>query len=85
MAADDITCHVGPQYTNNALVNVGTGGMFKVPSLIGLAARAPYMHDGCAVTLRDRFTTCGNSPLHGNTATLSAAQLDDLIAFLESL
>jgi hypothetical protein len=79
------TCHSGPLYTNNMLVDVGTGGKFKVPSLLGLAARAPYMHDGCAATLRDRFGTCGGGDLHGKTSQLSQAQLTDLIAFLDSI
>jgi cytochrome c peroxidase len=59
--------------------------MFKVPSLLGVAVRAPYMHDGCAATLRDRFGACGGGDLHGKTSTLSETQLSDLIAFLESL
>jgi hypothetical protein len=80
-----ITCHTGPLYTNNMLVNVGTGGSFKVPSLLGVGARAPYMHDGCAATLRDRFGYCGGGDLHGKTSTLTEAQLSDLTAFLESL
>jgi len=29
--------------TNKSLVNVGTGNLFKVPSLLGVGARAPYM------------------------------------------
>jgi len=78
-----INCHSGPMYTTNQLVDVGRG-IFKVPSLIGVGARAPYLHDGCAATLMDRFTTCAH-PSHGNTANLSATQLTDLIAFLESL
>jgi hypothetical protein len=80
-----IGCHSGPLYTNNMLVNVGTGATFKVPSLLGVAVRAPYMHDGCAASLRDRFGYCGGGDLHGKTSTLSEAQLSDLIAFLESL
>jgi hypothetical protein len=80
-----ITCHSGPLYTNNTLMNVGTGATFKVPSLLGVAARAPYMHDGCAATLRDRFGYCGGGDSHGKTSTLSEAQLSDLVAFLESL
>jgi hypothetical protein len=80
-----ITCHSGPLFTNNTLVYVGTGGTFKVPSLLGVAARAPYMHDGCAASLRDRFGYCGGGDLHGKTSTLSETQLGDLIAFLESL
>ena len=57
----------------------------QVPSLLGLAVRAPYMHDGCAETLRDRFDACGGGEAHGHTAHLSEQQLSDLIAFLASI
>jgi mono/diheme cytochrome c family protein len=77
-------CHSGPLYTDNTMADVGTGTVLKVPSLIGIAARAPYLHDGCAATLRDRFGPCGGDA-HGATDLLSADQLSDLIAFLESL
>jgi mono/diheme cytochrome c family protein len=80
-----VTCHNGPQLTNNARVDVGTGGLFKVPALVGIGARAPFMHTGCAQTLADRFTTCGNSELHGRTAHLDPTQVADLVAFLETL
>lgn len=81
------TCHGGALLTNNQLFDVGTGGKFKVPSLIGVSARAPFMHTGCAATLRDRFTStsCGGGDRHGTTSTLTVAQIDDLIAYLESL
>jgi hypothetical protein len=79
-------CHSGAQLTTNATnVNVGTGGAFKVPSLVGLAYTAPYLHDGCAATLADRFGTCGGGDQHGVTSTLTQAQLSDLIAYLDSL
>jgi mono/diheme cytochrome c family protein len=78
-------CHSGPNLTNNMLLNVGTGGLLKVPSLIGVSARAPFMHDGCATTLRDRFGACGGGDAHGKTSTLTEAQLADLIGYLESL
>jgi mono/diheme cytochrome c family protein len=79
------SCHGGAVLTNNLLVNVGTAGTFKVPSLVGVAGRAPYMHDGCAPTLADRFGACGGGDLHGRTSQLDAAQRADLIAYLESL
>jgi hypothetical protein len=79
------TCHSGPLFTNNKLADVGTGGMFKVPSLAGVAVRAPFMHDGCAATLSDRFGICGGGDAHGKTSQLSQAQLGDLIAFLASI
>ena len=79
-------CHNGAQLTDDrANVDVGTGGAFKVPSLIGLAYTAPYLHDGCAATLADRFGPCGGGDLHGVTSTLTQAQLADLVAYLDSL
>ena len=52
-----------PTFTNNATVDVGTGGAFQVPSLVGIGSRGPFMHDGCAKTLADRFsnTACGGA------------------------
>jgi hypothetical protein len=80
------TCHSGPAFTNNATVDVGTGLALQVPRLIGLAVRAPYMHDGCARTLADRFgAPCGGDGRHGATSRLSPAQVADLVAFLGSL
>lgn len=79
------TCHSGPALTNNQLVDVGTGDRFKVPSLLGVAYRAPYLHAGCAKTLRDRFGACGGDERHGKTSQLSAQQLDDLTTYVGSL
>ena len=78
------TCHNGPKLTNNATVNVGTGGAFQVPPLVGVGWRTPLLHDGCAATLADRFVSCA-SPEHGSTAGLSAAGVSDLVAYLETL
>jgi cytochrome c peroxidase len=78
-------CHSGSKLTNNKNVDVGTGAALQVPSLRGIAYRAPFMHDGCAATLRDRFTLgCGGAS-HGNTSQLSTESVDDLVAFLQTL
>jgi mono/diheme cytochrome c family protein/DNA-binding beta-propeller fold protein YncE len=81
------SCHGGPRFTNGENKDVGTGKAFQVPSLIGIALRAPFMHDGCAKTLRDRFTpgACGGADEHGKTSHLDEAQIDDLVSYLESL
>ena len=79
------TCHAGERMTNNGTVDVHTGGTFQVPSLLGLGARAPYMHQGCAPTLADRFGFCGGGTAHGNTTGLAAEDLTDLIAYLDAL
>jgi mono/diheme cytochrome c family protein len=81
------TCHGGTLLTNNATVDVGTGRALQVPSLRGVAWRAPYMHDGCAATLADRFApgTCGGGDRHGMVSGLSPAQVADLTAYLRTL
>jgi mono/diheme cytochrome c family protein len=79
-------CHSGEKLTNHLTMDVGTGKAFQVPSLLGIADRAPFMHDGCAPTLKDRFdSACGGGDLHGVTSHLSEAQLADLVAYLETL
>lgn len=66
---------------------VGTSTVpLHAPSLTGIAYRAPFMHNGCAPTLKDRFNSdCGGGDAHGKTSHLSAKQIDALVAYLESL
>ncbi|WP_437577436.1 cytochrome-c peroxidase [Sorangium sp. So ce887] len=78
-------CHSGPMLTNNRNEDVGTGELLQVPSLIGISGRAPFMHDGCAATLRDRFDPACGGDDHGDVSGLTSAQVDDLVAYLESL
>jgi cytochrome c peroxidase len=86
-----ITCTAGPlagqklQVTDPGLATI-TGncadlGKVKVPILRGLAARAPYFHNGSAPTLR--YITSFYNQRFG--IGLSDQQADDLIAFLNSL
>jgi cytochrome c peroxidase len=69
-------------------------GQFKTPTLRGVAQTSPYMHDGRFDTLHQvvRFysTRAGASPLgHPTTLlqplNLSDAEIDDLVAFLQTL
>ena len=64
-------CHSGPQFSNGALV-----GGYRVPGLRNVALTAPYMHDGSVATLREAAA---------HFATIPEEQIDDLVAFLESL
>ena len=67
-------------------------GKFKTPSLRNVALTAPYMHDGSYPTLREVIENYNRGGFeHPNADTfmrplgLSNAEIDDLIAFLESL
>jgi Cytochrome c len=80
------TCHSGAMLTNNATVDVGTGKAFQVPSLVGIASRAPFMHNGCAKGLKDRFApSCGGGDRHGKTSDLTEVEINDLVSYLERL
>lgn len=79
------SCHAGAALTSAGSHDVGTGFAAQVPSLRGLNLRAPFMHDGCAETVRDRFDPeCGGDN-HGRVDHLDARGMDDLVAYLESL
>jgi cytochrome c peroxidase len=56
-------------------------GKFKVPSVRGLAARAPYFHDGSAATLLEVI----NFYDQRFGMLLSQEEKADLVAFLNSL
>jgi len=78
------TCHNGARLSNDQTVLVGGDEALQVPSLIGLWARAPYLHDGCAGTLMERFTRC-DSGQHGNLQGLGSDDLNAIVAYLDSL
>jgi mono/diheme cytochrome c family protein len=80
------TCHAGAILTDNRTQDVGTGMAVQTPSLRGVAWRPPYMHDGCAPTLRDRFSApCGGGDRHAVTSKLDDGQIADLVAYLQTL
>lgn len=78
-------CHGGPMLSVPINADIGTG-VFQVPSLRGLARRAPYMHDGCAETLDQRFSdpTCGGSR-HGDLSALTTDEQQLLMDYLKQL
>ncbi|NVB39377.1 c-type cytochrome [Pseudenhygromyxa sp. WMMC2535] len=79
-------CHDGPRLADGNQYDLDTNiGAVDTPSLIGLAHSAPYYHDGSARTLRALLTDKGSVHDMGSTAHLSVGQVDDLIAYLESL
>lgn len=69
-------------------------GEFKVPSLRNVALTSPYMHDGRYATLREvvrHYSELDEERLHSDgerilrPLKLSATEIDDVVAFLETL
>ena len=99
-ASGCLACHDGERLTNSAgepeLYDVGTlteaSGYrlgeeltgLDTPELVGLFYTAPYLHDGSAATLRERFDRDPGGR-HGDTAGLSEEELAALEAWLLSL
>ncbi|HEX8700386.1 MAG TPA: c-type cytochrome [Myxococcaceae bacterium] len=92
-------CHDGEALTNNKQANVGTfvvsgtnpdielvrqNGL-NTPSLLGLSRSAPYLHDGSAMTLKERILQTRYTDQHGKTSSLTNAEIDDLVEFLRTL
>ena len=49
-----VYCHAGARdFVQGHRWDVGTGGYFEAPSLLGLSETAPYLHDGSAATVRE--------------------------------
>lgn len=83
-------CHAGTHYTDGAQHVMGGAikdpiNLVDTPSLIGVAASAPYYHDGSAPTLEALVAGGGNIRGMGNLKRLSEEQRSDLVAFLKSL
>jgi mono/diheme cytochrome c family protein len=69
-------CHPAGLFTSLKPYDVGAGSL-DTPTLIEIWRTDPY--------LRDVLTTANPRDRHGKTSHLTNAQLDDLVAYLESL
>ncbi len=85
-------CHAPlTHYTSRVQMNVGTATphdtiqSFDVPQLQGVWMRAPYLHNGEALTLEEIWTKFNAHNQHGFTSDMNKAQLNDLVEFLKTL
>lgn len=77
-------CHPAPLYTDNLRHTLYGVTDVNTPTLIGLSATAPYLHDGRYLTIRNLVDDISDGPM-GNGTGWTAADRDDLQAFLSSL
>lgn len=66
-----------------AFKNTRPRGMYDTPTLRGVYATAPYLHDGSAPTLEDVIQRAGDE--HGHTSDLSDKEISDLVAYLKQI
>ena len=80
------SCHSGARLTDRETHPL-SGNLPKVdtPSLVGLAMSAPYYHDGSAATLEALLADRGLVHGMADVDELTAAQIADLVAYLETL
>jgi cytochrome c peroxidase len=85
------TCHAGNHFTDNASYDVRTKANdfdithFQVPVLHGLNRSGPYLHDGSQQTLRDLVNNVVKTDRMGVGSHLTNDEVDDLVAYLETL
>lgn len=74
-------CHSGETGTNNTTVAMFGLAQVNVPGLQGVAATAPYLHDGSSQTLRDLLIRVRDGSM-GNTSSLDERELLALETYL---
>ncbi len=78
------SCHAAPLFTDNLSHALYGLADVNTPTLVGIAATAPYLHDGSAPTLRAVLETARAGQM-GDASMLTDNDLDDLEAYLRSL
>jgi mono/diheme cytochrome c family protein len=76
------TCHAGARGKDGLQHQIWQWGPTNTPSLKGLAATAPYLHDASAPTLRDVLQLAVDRQM-GDASHLSEDDLDALVEFLK--
>ena len=90
-------CHGGEEFTDSPSLfvhDVGTiskttgkrlNGPLKgidTPTLKGVWATAPYLHDGSAASILEVLTVNNAEDKHGKTSSLSESELNDLVSYI---
>lgn len=78
------SCHLGERYTDNRFYSLLSPIPMNTPGLVGIAATAPYYHDGRASTLEQAVLMADDLGM-GRTKHLSESEKADLVAYLRSL
>ncbi|MBI4816522.1 MAG: c-type cytochrome [Deltaproteobacteria bacterium] len=78
-----VSCHSGERFSDG-LNHTVRGVEMKTRPLKNLVTTAPYSHDGSLPTIESAVLRARDG-LEGDTSTLSDSELQDLVAFLETI
>lgn len=78
------SCHLANGTAEGPTADIGTGEAVRSPNLVGLQARAPYLHTGELPDIRTRVMG-GLHPNHGKLSALDDSEKQSLITYLQSL
>ena len=78
------SCHTGARFTDNDHYTMYGLEAVNTPTLVGVSATAPYLHDGSVGTLEEVLELSRTGAM-GDTSMLSQAEMDDLAAYVKSL
>jgi CxxC motif-containing protein (DUF1111 family) len=84
-AAQCSRCHKEDTLQDGQNHDVGTGGEYNTPSLLGVSSRKQLLHDGRALSIEQIFSGHDTKKLHGNLRDLGNEEKNALFAFLRSL
>jgi mono/diheme cytochrome c family protein len=79
-----VSCHNGASFTDGKVYSMLSLTAVNTPALKGIAASAPYFHDGSASDLADVIDRASKGEM-GTAFTISADEKSDLVAYLKSL
>lgn len=78
------SCHSGASYTDGKVYSMLGLDVVNPPSLKGIAATAPFFHDGTSESLESVIERAANGEM-GARFNISAAEKADLVEYLKSL
>ena len=78
------TCHTGDEYTDQLPYDMFGLSNVRTPTLLGISATGPYLHDGSIQTL-EQLIQISDMGLMGDTSMLSADEKSDLVYYLNTL
>ena len=77
-------CHNGPAWTDNESYDLFGIEEVRTPSLVGIAATAPYLHNGSADSISTLLRWSVNEAM-GDSSSLNEREMSDLEQFILSL